>query len=1398
MEYEKHIERLILGYLKENCKHAYKVFLKYNFQSSKKHVATRVGGQTLLDILKIYSRVQEIIQERLEDTNYYKDKSPEYSSPLYLVDQLVYLLENQRCLSPSSTPCPRSPESSIAESCFQEHRATQNHITDTETTPEHTLPGNIQTSVDKYNFHTLQRRSKTPVDKTCQTKVTSDKNSEFRNENQNHQEKLQSPTNLSSTKNIEYPKPPEVVTTKQQDNNINFSIDESKNTISNTSANDSILDAFFGTSLVNNIDKSQDVNKTSTVCDTSQNKSWNSNEHREVNVSTSNGGGGITSTTVTSNNTNLYPMPVSNVTTHCVVNNSPNNWYMVTQPQAELQNLPQQQFYVVNQPVVIPQNTSLIQLAQKPASSSKSAVKAYKEQDIMAMPTIILNEQNEITFGDPFGLTTNTPLKSNEACNIKEYLTLYSATDQSPVLKFSQKNTRSIAPTKNIQPRPTVKVEICTRDLIDIQKLNKEDSVNVASNDSGKKLTGLPNLNESLPDKPLTEVRNNNLSQAEKCKDINICTPSPLVNPLKKPTPKSGSHVRNLTFPSPLRTTPSEISKDVAVNSPSTINKQQATKDLFKENKKVEVEKTDPKKKTKETTKKNLKTPKKATERKTTKTPKSFKPNPSPIWDSNLRKMAAVAPESTDLTPVKRRTRKSSNELKESDIADGKKLEDALKTPNSKRKGRRRSSIKDEQAEKSLDRKNPVEEVENEKTDSKSDPKVLSPSKLNANKRTILSTSTEADITPDNLKQPAQHPVSAKRRKNINSLLETPLKDVAVPITPGLTPAPNTDTPFTPMLKANLKDFATSENMFTIDTPNFPITPGFSIVSHTDDYYIPKANETDKATEAIVTLEEKKSSVRSTDNEIDDFDEDTAVKVYGTRETLRNFNRSQVGKKNLELLDREEVTWDVNSDKECKSDDSESSSEEDEQNHTVVQAKETNRSKKVVSPVLSVRKRASGKRMDVLKTQLLPEENTKLENSQNLSVASQVLDEDTMEVSPDLTNKISSSLQSTQKGLNESHNSIKDGKDSENKHQNRDINVMKTPENEIDQRTEVIRNTLNCAEIKSFTNIKSGEYSMKKQLEETKKRMIEQEKYSLRKPPKRSCKTRNEVKTPKSRRKTEHPKKIIKRSRAEKAAHLEKSGDADAEDHNARQNKSGKNGESDDSQDEFFKRSGTNLHRKTRGSDEKKPDENKDSVEVEPTDEISIASENMRDSEMKSQSVSKEEEKDKKDSADIAPSTKNKQESLPERMESDDSDMDFDTCYYYSEDPIIIHNETTPSAKKFEDYDLKNLLKQRIVAVPCEGGTDRYVTTSVTAFQSLLDIKSSLVSDEEALKMSDNMSDSENTEDRSDDVDGRNLRKRKRRSDSCGSNSGKKPNVQLLLNPNNIENLLTKLHGPSS
>lgn len=548
----------------------------------------------------------------------------------------------------------------------------------------------------------------------------------------------------------------------------------------------------------------------------------------------------------------------------------------------------------------------------------------------------------------------NTPLKLGDVKDIREYLSIFTVnTPKKNKSRNKRNNSMSL-----LKPTPTIKVEI----------FNSLLPVEIPKNEfphASKHSSQLPDLSDFVADDGITRKdsiadvpeakrstpNENKIPPQETTKPRSlgsIHTPSPVVNSIPKPTNKSSSHVRNLTFPSPIRKTNEK-------NEPTSLtimNKQQASKDLFKEPEEAAnntVEETLQKKSESKPRKVSKKSPKKIEKSQKQVTKSTTLKKSSALWDAELRKLATTG-EPEEPVAMSRKTKRRLQKEAELLEVDAKKLEDALKTPGKpeplpkqKIPSSKSKTLKEKAAKVKTERISSQVEVEK---------KVISPSKIynTANKRNM-----DIDgITPKNAKEGSTQLVS-HARKNITGLLVTPLKEEDSP-TQNITKEASSDTPFTPMLKANLQGFAVGDN-FTIDTPNFPITPGMSLMEHpTPAYCILNDTETNKATEAIVLSEEKKSSVRKTD------DEDVIVvspKVYGTTEILEEFNKSRAGKKNLDLLGNKAVSWDSDVEE------NNSSTSNEGPNGTVIQnvKKDETASMRIT--------RSSGKSLSMLKSQML-------------------------------------------------------------------------------------------------------------------------------------------------------------------------------------------------------------------------------------------------------------------------------------------------------------------------------------------------------------------------------------------------------------------------------------------
>ncbi|KRT79276.1 hypothetical protein AMK59_8260, partial [Oryctes borbonicus] len=150
----------LAGYLKaEKCHAAFDTFFKtspyFEYNSSNKrakYVVTRLHGCSLRDFLNEYAQIYNLVQERLEPTDYYEE-----CSSRNVVDQLTYLLDkycsttqNTPQRSRSSTPIKENKNRSFFQqnlSVIEEHASSELN-----TTPLEELPGN------SYEFHNIPFR----------------------------------------------------------------------------------------------------------------------------------------------------------------------------------------------------------------------------------------------------------------------------------------------------------------------------------------------------------------------------------------------------------------------------------------------------------------------------------------------------------------------------------------------------------------------------------------------------------------------------------------------------------------------------------------------------------------------------------------------------------------------------------------------------------------------------------------------------------------------------------------------------------------------------------------------------------------------------------------------------------------------------------------------------------------------------------------------------------------------------------------------------------------------------------------------------------------------------------------------------------------------------------------
>lgn len=502
-----------------------------------------------------------------------------------------------------------------------------------------------------------------------------------------------------------------------------------------------------------------------------------------------------------------------------------------------------------------------------------------------------------------------------------------------------------------VYPKTTKKLKTKekTADTVPCQN-TIEISAAVASNTK----KSLPNDFLEEDEEPLSKITSVSQSNA---KTSNEQSTPPVVEHAQK-TPRSGSHVRNLDFSTPPKMTSThqkssknKVNNDAPSKSPTFIHKKQAAKTLFYSQNCVsdhECKISDTSKKHKtwdadlraavlpmeeekftcNTSKKKRKTPIK----KVKKTAKKIKVMKRQL---NTTEQNAALIEAALQTPIKSGTGEGTN----SEQADNdSKKENHVGKANDEEKINNLDNCETNNVTSNNDNIAKLTECQVKQSNGCCTNKmVLSPSKLNANKRKLmgpditdnnandslkLADETNRFITPEMVKENFHYPIKANR--NITSLFETPLKN-DFPKTPG-SPNITVNTPFTKMLEANLKGIDIS----SLPTPNIPITPNFppftpnveispysnrpTDYSTSSSYYQPSDSEPNRSLEANVIELEKQSVAGLNDATVAKKIEiqeniqhrsDTLKTVNCTvDERLKIFNGSIIGKKNLNLVKR--------------------------------------------------------------------------------------------------------------------------------------------------------------------------------------------------------------------------------------------------------------------------------------------------------------------------------------------------------------------------------------------------------------------------------------------------------------------------------------------------------------
>lgn len=326
-------------------------------------------------------------------------------------------------------------------------------------------------------------------------------------------------------------------------------------------------------------------------------------------------------------------------------------------------------------------------------------------------------------------------------------------------------------------------------------------------------------------------------------------------------------------------------------------------------------------------------------------------------WDSDLRGLVGNQNKNSPET-YKKKTRKKPSKKLNKTAEEGKLIEKALLTISPSKKTRK---TKKKTPKKSGDDPN---KEQNKSTDDATNKLILSPSKLNANKRTLVdATEMPEGKTPEMVVVKSNNAVSSAKR-NITPALQTPIKVDECPKTPGFfSPVNSSDTPFTKVLKEQLDGIDIS----TIPTPKFPVTPNFPFTpsigdsrypnrptdySSSSSYYHPSDNENNKSIEQLIeecnrfdgTQDDKKEI--PVEKQIHILNEIRIPPVQDAHEAIAEkmklLNKTLIGRKNLKLVEHvvSSSSSSSSSSSDSSSDESDSSRESNEKwcsgNETVI------------------------------------------------------------------------------------------------------------------------------------------------------------------------------------------------------------------------------------------------------------------------------------------------------------------------------------------------------------------------------------------------------------------------------------------------------------------------------
>ncbi|XP_023022367.2 uncharacterized protein [Leptinotarsa decemlineata] len=892
------IARLVLGYLKrEHCRKAYDEFLRtsgplgeHSSNRSNKYISTRFIGLTLEEILSEYFEISQIVQGRLEPTDYYNEGHSRTS----LVQQLLYLL-NKVQLSRTSTPCPRSPsDSNLGETS----PSYIEHISDVEATPAHTLPGNIQyESKESYTNKSSRRKTQSKYAKMGTTNRSplmekedvSEILAQTLLENREFHEKIAQTINKVAEKQFK--------SSAELDKTIKTVVKETEE----DPIFDRILEDIIGSS--NHLD--DDENKAlETGSTTSSNAHKTNRRSLEAAVDNENAYQPSVSNSVDQQTADAIQSIVdsSQVNTNAQkVDEQGKNEVVVFDGsldkylQSDNAGVNVAQTQAVQNPLYINTTTAFF---------IPNNVTGYSNPDIKKQVVVLNNQQPTINWTTP-GIMTE-----NDILTMPTVILSDSGLKKSDLVAIPNNDIAPVNKRKVLLPKiPKQRIEI-SADLSEYLKLNNTEDVKLKT---GLKKVHYPKSTNTAtsssssadiitakaisPERSKLENSKDN-TQSDEQREIGrvqtsgrsmptTCTPPP-VQPIRRTTPKSGSHIRNLDFSSPPKITSthkkSSTSKPES-KSPQFVHKKQAAKLLFKDTRTWDAD---------------LRAVCEQADRETSCSKPKEKRNTSFGTRKRTSNKETLKPKQKKLLSTKKTKKKVENsELLNTTEQNAALVEAALQTPEKQEVCDEKLAEEAEKSTKSADIKckeklSEIIAVSNSKSDQ------IKPD--NANTKSDNNENKEKFETPETMRESTAQSVNANR--NIMSLLETPMKDQVIPKTPGLTTPSDMNlsslnfTPFTKMLEDNLKGI----DIGSIPTPSIPITPNFPPFTPMVDLTSPFSNRpTDYSTSSSYYQPSDNEQNRSLEAQLREVEKNPTP----VDQVKSMFNKNVIGKKNLNLMKRE-------------------------------------------------------------------------------------------------------------------------------------------------------------------------------------------------------------------------------------------------------------------------------------------------------------------------------------------------------------------------------------------------------------------------------------------------------------------------------------------------------------